>query len=203
MTDNRAKRDDPPRTRSNRTASGPGQPAQSADGASAATPGDARRAKKVIGRAVKLAYGVVDDHILQGQKAAERLRAGTYSSADFDSDLKMLLDRALKLSKELGVVGVDFFDAVRKMAGPRLGAPPVSDVAVEVKSKQRNQVKYDIRSSPARFNPAVPPLYSADRTKEPLRDIHFTIGDGQRPVLVVNIPDNHPYGVYSGAIVDF
>jgi hypothetical protein len=28
------------------------------------------------------------------------------------------------------------------------------------------------------------------------------VRDGQRPVLVVNIPDNHPYGVYSGAIVD-
>ena len=72
-----------------------------------------------------------------------------------------------------------------------------------MKSKRRNQVKYDIRSSPTRFSPAVPPLHSADKTKEPLRDIHFVVRDGQRPVLVVNIPDNHPYGVYSGAIVDF
>jgi hypothetical protein len=188
MSDNRVKRDDPPRTRSNRTTT------------SAAPPTSAHR--RVIEKAVKLAYGVVDDHIAQGQKAAESLRAGTYTSADFDTDLKMLLERALSLSKEIGALGVDTLDAVRKMAGPRLGAPPVSDVAVEVKSKRRNQVKYDLRSSPTRFSPAVPPLYSADRTKEPLKDIRFEVRDGQHPVLIVNIPDNHPYGVYSGAIVD-
>jgi len=187
MSDNRVKRDDPQRTRPNRTAS-------------AAPPTSVHQ--RVIEKAVKLAYGVVDDHIAQGQKAAESLRAGTYTSADFDSDLKMLLERALRISKEIGALGVDALDAVRKMVGPRLGASAISDVAVEVKSKRRNQVKYDLRSSPARFSPTVPPLYSADRSKEPLKDIRFEVRDGQHPVLVVNIPDNHPYGVYSGAIVD-
>ena len=100
----RATKPNPERTEPKRTTSGP------------AGPPSAQR--KVISRAVELAYGVVDDHIRQGQKAAERLRAGTYSSADFDSDLKMCLDRALRLSKEFGVVGMDFFDAVRRKAGP-------------------------------------------------------------------------------------
>jgi hypothetical protein len=198
---NRATREEPERTEPKRTTSGPGQQTQSSDGAGAASPTAAHR--KVIDRAVKLAYGVVDDHILQGQRAAERLRAGTYNSADFDSDLKMCLERALRLSKEFGVVGVDFFDAVRRMAGPRSGpGSPAGDVAVEMKSKKRAQVNFDLRSPPTRFSPSVPPLHSADRTKEPLRDIHFVAREGLRPVLVVNIPDDHPHGVYTGAIVD-
>jgi hypothetical protein len=185
----RATKPNPERTEPNRAPSGP------------AGPPPARR--KVINRAVELAYGVVDGHIRQGQKAAERLRAGTYSSADFDSDLKMCLDRALRLSKEFGVVGVDFFDAIRRMAGSSaFTASARGDVDLEVKSKKRAHVKWDLSSSPAGFSPSVPPLQSADRSKEPLRDVHFKVGEGQRHVLVVNIPDEHPNGVYSGAIVD-
>ena len=187
-TNPRATKPDPERTGPDRTTSGPAGPTG---------------APKVINRAVELAYGVVDDHIRQGQQAAERLRAGTYSSADFDSDLKMCLDRMLKLSKEFGVVGVDFFDAVRRMAGPRTGVgAPSGNVDVELKSKKRARVTHELRSNPPGFSPAVPPLHSADRTKEPLRDIRFVVREGQRPVLVVNIPDNHPSGVYTGAIVD-
>ena len=188
-TNSRATKPNPERTEPNRTTSGPAGP-----------PG---AQKKVISRAVELAYGVVDDHIRQGQKAAERLRAGTYSSADFDSDLKMCLDRALRLSKEFGVVGMEFFDAVRRMAGTgAFAASAGGAVDLEVKSKKRAHVKWDLSLSPAGFSPSVPPLHSADRDKEPLRDVHFRAGDGQRHVLVVNIPDEHPSGVYTGAIVD-
>lgn len=185
----RATKPNPERTQPNRATNAP------------AGPPAAHR--KVISRAVELAYGVVDDHIRQGQKAAERLRAGTYSSADFDSDLKMCLDRALRLSKELSVVGVEFLDAVGRMAGSGAFSASVSrDVDLEVKSKKRAHVKWDLSLSPAGFSPSVPPLRSADRDKEPLRDVHFRVGEGQRHVLVVNIPDEHPNGVYSGAIVD-
>jgi hypothetical protein len=159
--------------------------------------------RKVISRAVELAYGVVDDHIRQGQQAAERLRAGTYSSADFDEDLRVCLDRALSLTKEWGVVGVDFFAALRRMAGSRLGSgPSAQDVALETKSKRRAEVKFHLRPGVSPFNPFVPPLYSADRTKKPLEDVHFTLREGARPVLVVNVPDGHPHGVYTGAILD-
>ena len=173
MTDNRAKRDDPPRTRSNRTTSGPGRPAQSADGASAATPG----APPPPGRSL---IGPSSSPTASSTIISPRARKPPSVSAREPTVRRISIrtSRCCSIARSsfrrsLARWGVDFFDAVRKMAGPRLGAPPVSDVAVEVKSKQRNQVKYDIRSSPTRFNPAVPPLYSADRTKEPLKDIHF------------------------------
>jgi hypothetical protein len=197
----RPSRQEPERTGPNRTTGGGGHGSQSAGGAGTARPAASHR--EVIDRAVKLAYGVVDDHIVQGQRAAERLRTGSYSSADFDQDLRMCLDRALRLSKEWGVVGADLFDALRRMAGSRMGpGPSASDVALEMKTKRRAVVKFDIRPGMSRFNPLVPPLHSADRTKEPLKDVHFEFRDGSRPVLVVNIPDDHPHGVYHGAIID-
>ncbi len=169
------------------------------------TSGNATAAhRKVISRAVELAYKVVDDHIEQGRRAAQRVHDGHYTAANFDDDLKECLTRALKLSKEFAVLGVDMVDAVRRMAGPRSGlGSPGGVVSVETKGKKA-QVSYDLRSSPDSFSPVVPPLHSArgpGRGKEPLQDVQFVVKDG-RATLVVNVPDGHPPGVYSGAIVD-
>jgi hypothetical protein len=153
---------------------------------------------------VALAYKVVDSHIIQGQKAAASLRAGTYSSSDFDKDLKQCLDRALELSKEFGALGVDLFDAVRRMTGPRWGLGSVGgNVAVELKNQKRTaHVDVHLHPSATRFSPAVLPLHSADRRKPPLTDVHLRVGEDQRPVLIVNFPDDHPHGVYTGTIID-
>jgi len=197
----RMSREEPERTGPNRMANGTSNGSRTSGRAETAR--GAANHREVIKRAVELAYHVVDDHIRQGQQAAERLSAGTYTSGDFDDDLRICLDRALKLSKEWGVVGVDFFAALRRMAGFRMGpAPAAPDVAVETKSKRRAEVKFHLRPGMSRFNPLVPPLHSADRSKEPLNDVHFEFRDRSRPVLVVNIPDGHPPGVYNGAIVD-
>jgi hypothetical protein len=123
--------------------------------------------------------------------------AGGAGTARPAASHREVIDRAVKL------VGADLFDALRRMAGSRMGpGPSASDVALEMKTKRRAVVKFDIRPGMSRFNPLVPPLHSADRTKEPLKDVHFEFRDGSRPVLVVNIPDDHPHGVYHGAIID-
>jgi len=199
---NHATRQDPERTGPKRTASQAGGGSPTSAGAE-----PARRAanhREVIDQAVKLAYGVVDDHIAQGRRAAERLRQGSYSSADFDDDLRQCLDRALRLSKDLGVVGVDFLDVMRRRAASRSGTDPSTpEAALEVNSKRRRaEVKFHIRPGVRGFNPTVPPIHSADQNKAPLSDVHFELRDGSRPVLVVNIPEDHPPGVYHGAIVD-
>ena len=196
-----ATRGDPERTGPNRTAGGTGGGSQSSGAARTARPAATHR--EVIDRAVKLAYGVVDDHIVQGKRAAEALRQGTYSSKDFDDDLRTCLDRALRLSKDWGVWGLDFFDVLRRKAGSQMGSgPSAPDVALEVNSKRRAEVKFHLRPGMSRFNPSVPELHSADKTKAPLKDVHFVFRDGSRPVLVVDIPDDQPHGVYHGAIVD-
>jgi hypothetical protein len=196
----RTSREEPERTGPNRTANGTSAASRTSGG-----PETAHRAanhREVIDRAVKLAYGVVDDHIVQGRRAAERLQAGSYSSADFDEDLRQCLNRALRLSKDLGVVGVDFFDVMRRRVGLRLDSS-APEAALEVNSKgRRAEVKFHVRPGVRGFNPSVPPIHSADRNKAPLEDIRFELRDGSRPVLVVNIPEDQPPGVYHGAIVD-
>jgi hypothetical protein len=198
---NHAKRADPERTGPNRAARGTG------GGSTSGGPDASRRAanhREVIDRAVKLAYDVVDDHIVQGRRAAERLRQGTYSSADFDDDLRQCLDRALRLSKDLGVVGVDFLDVMRRRAGSRAASDPSApEAALEVNSKRRRaEVKFHIRPGVRGFNPSVPPIHSADQHKAALSDVRFELREGSRPVLVVNIPEDQPPGIYHGAIVD-
>jgi hypothetical protein len=191
-----ATRGDPERTGPIRTGGGTG-------GGSSLGGGGRTPPAGVIDRAVELAYGVVDDHIVQGRRAADALREGTYSSKDFDDDLRACLDRALRMSKEWGVWGVDFFDVVRRKAGSQTGSgPSAPDVALEVKSKRRAEVKFHLRPGMSRFNPSVPPIHSADKKKPALEDVRFEFRDNSRPVLVVNIPDDHPHGVYHGAIVD-
>jgi len=198
----RARREDPKRAEPNRTGNGASGGSRTSGGAEVG-----RRAanhREVIDRAVKLAYDIVDEHIVQGRRAAERLRQGAYSSADFDDDLRQCLDRALRLSKDLGVVGVDFFDVMRRRAASRTGTDSSApEAAVEVNSKRRRaEVKFHVRPGVKGFNPSVPPIHSADQGKTPLSDVRFEFRDGSRPVLVVNIPEDHPPGVYHGAIVD-
>ena len=97
-----------------------------------------------------------------------------------------------------GVWGVDFLDVLRRKAGSQTGSgPSAPDVALEVKSKRRAEVKFHLRPGMSRFNPSVPPLHSADRKKPALEDVRFEFRDNSRPVLVVNIPDDHPHGVYT------
>ena len=67
---------------------------------------------EVIGKAVKLAYRVVDDQIRQGRRAAELVRAGSYNAVDLEADLKSLLDRMIGLTKEVGAVSIELFDTL-------------------------------------------------------------------------------------------
>ena len=71
-----------------------------------------------------------------------------------------------------------------------------------MKSKRRAEVKFHLRPGMSRFNPSVPPIHSADKKKARARGCPLRVQGQQPPVLVVNIPDDHPHGVYHGAIVD-
>ena len=168
---------------------------------------DARReaapADEIIGKAVKLAYRVVDQHIQQGRHAAARVRAGTYNSVDLEADLKSLVDRMIGLTRELGSVSVELFDTlIRGKPEEAATAPSAADVAIEVKSGRRVQVSVKLRPTARGFVPSVPPLHASDRSLAPLDKIHFLVNGEAQPVLVVEIPDEQPVGIYSGVIVD-
>jgi len=75
-------------------------------------------------------------------------------------------------------------------------------LSIEVKSSRRAQVTADIWPTAGRFVPLVLPLHSDDGDVPPLTNIHLVTDERTRPVLVVEIPDKQPAGVYSGVVVD-
>jgi hypothetical protein len=158
-----------------------------------------RGANVIISEAVSRGYQVIEDQILQGRDAAERFRAGTYNSADAEADIKKLLDRVMNLVKELGTAGFELAGAA--MRDTRVATTRSADVAIETRSATPVQVKYSLTPTSAGFIPSVPALYSNDPHSPPLRKVRFEPKDG-RLVLVVDIPDKQPPGVYAGAIVD-
>jgi hypothetical protein len=166
-----------------------------------------RTANAIIGDAVSLGYKVIEAQIQQGRDAAERVRAGTYSSSDVEADVKKLVNRVLDLVKDLGTAGFELAAATI-----RPGVPPhdsqvapspsqAPEVAIETHSARPLQVTCKLSPPSARFTPSVPALYSKDPDAPPLRGIKLELRDN-RPVLVVQIPDDQPLGTYAGAIVD-
>jgi hypothetical protein len=156
---------------------------------------------KIISDAVGLGYKVIEEQISQGQQAAERFRSGAYSASHAEEDVKKLMDRTMNLVKELGVVGFDLAAAV--LRDPRASAVKgfQSDISVRIQSKKRVEVNYHLSSPTAHFEPSIPPLYAADRALLPLKNIRMEKKD-HRAVLVVEVPDAHPAGTYTGVIED-
>jgi hypothetical protein len=105
----------------------------------------------------------------------------------------------LRLPREFGVVSLDFFDGI-------LGDSPIcsvsSDVEVEVDSARRAEAKVRLSSTFSGFAPLVLPLCAADRSVAPIENARFVVKDGSRLVLAVKIPDSHPLGTYTAAIID-
>jgi hypothetical protein len=167
-----------------------------------------RTANAIIGDAVSRGYKVIEDQIQQGRDAAERFRAGTYSSGDAEADIKKLVNRVMDLAKDLGTAGFELAAAAIRdpRAPPRDPHSPPSpsqspDVAIETHSARPVQVTCKLSPPSARFVPSVPALYSNNPEAPPLKGIRFDVRDN-RPVLLVNIPDDQPLGTYAGAIVD-
>jgi hypothetical protein len=163
-----------------------------------------RSANTIIGDAVSRGYKVIEDQILQGRDAAERFRAGTYNSADAEADVKKLVNRVMDLVKELGTAGFELAAAaIRDPRDPHSTPSPSQspDVAIETHSARPIQVTCKLSPPSARFVPSVPALYSNDPKVPPLKGIRFEARDN-RPVLLVDIPDDQPLGTYAGAIVD-
>jgi hypothetical protein len=168
-----------------------------ADGA-----GGPRSVNKIISDAVCLGYNVIDEQIRQGREAAERFRGGAYSNSHAEEDVKKLMDRMLFLVKELGVVGFDMAGAVVRDLRSSSGGRSPADLTIQVQSKRRVELNYHlIPAVAAHFEPAIAPLYAADRQVAPLENIRIE-AKAHRPVLVVEVPDDQPPGTYTAVILD-
>jgi hypothetical protein len=151
--------------------------------------------------AIRVASRHLNDHIQQGRRVACEILDGSYNVAAFDQDVKMCLDRMLRLPREIGVVGIG--SAGASMCAPACGLDaPDLDAVVEVQSARRTEATVQFLPRPDGFVPSVLPLFSADRAVAPITNARFVVKDGTRLVLVVKVPDQQPLGTYTAAIVD-
>jgi hypothetical protein len=205
----RMKRPDPERTRPIRMMGGyvhrPSESPPSGRGPAGNSGKPSARADKVISDTVKLAYDLAEEQIDQGRFAAERVRDGSYNAADFDEDVRAQVDRLLRVSKDLGVQWFEILNGILKASAGATKtarpAPPVT-LSIEVKSSRRAQVTVDIWPTTGRFVPLALPLHNDDADVPPLTNVRLVIDETTRPVLVVEIPNDQPAGVYSGVVVD-
>jgi hypothetical protein len=201
----------------------PGGPG--ADPADAAA-GDGKhppRLEDAISRSVELGYRVVDDYIQQGQRAAQRLSAGTLTAEAVASEAQDLGGRIARYASDFFGAWVELLDlaaagSAARQAAPAASAPqsgtspppeqpparrPAAGMRVQVVAARPVEVALDLRpervSGPLRAHE----LRSADARKPRLADVTIhTDGAGATPVLRIGVPDGHPAGAYEGLLLD-
>ncbi|PPQ26599.1 hypothetical protein [Rhodopila globiformis] len=130
------------------------------------------------------------------------------------------LERLIALYQGAGNAAIDLASAVaRRMVAcisyPSSGSPEAAaqsaaatpspgNLAFEVVSKRAAEGMLDLYMTvPWAFAPAVHALHAVDRKSDPLTGITFIPGGMQQPsALRIEVPDDQPPGVYTGAVVD-
>jgi hypothetical protein len=177
-----------------------------------------------IGAAVRAAYDVVDQNVLEGRRAAERLRAAASPVATAAPDPRSIANRLMHISRDMGAAWIELAVAVLKEPEVRAvldrlaswppaasaSAPspaPASAVAGEIVQRIscRRPIEVTLSPLPARITPAPPGiagLHALDPALPPIRQVRFGLRPGGGLELRIDIPDDQPPGAYSGTIVD-
>jgi len=200
-------------------------------GGSGADPADAAagdgkhpsRLEDAISRSVELGYRVVDDYIQQGQRAAQRMSAGTLTAEAVASEAQDLGGRIARYASDFFGAWVELLDLAAAGSAARQAAPAASapqsgtspspeppparraaaGLRVQVVAARPVEVALDLRpervSGPLRAHE----LRSADARKPRLADVTIHAdGAGATPVLRIGVPDGHPAGAYEGLLLD-
>lgn len=181
----------------------------------------ARGHDAVILDAVSSAYRVVDDNVREGRRAAERLRAAPPPSSEPPPNAMAVANRLLHVTRDLGATWVDLIVAVlrepevRAMVDrlslqdrPRAQTSPAgwtAPTSVTHRVKSRKPVEVTLSPMPA-LNLGAPPgvagLHAIDPASPPIRGVAFSRGPDGGLEVEIEVPDDHPADVYSGAVVD-
>jgi hypothetical protein len=175
---------------------------------------------EAVSSAVDLGYRVVNEYIRQGEDAARRA-ADPLRAAPFANDVRDLSARMFQYASDfagawfemLGLTSTGEasrtpfpfagFAAPRAPAEPPApqpepaAAPARTQVAVEVCSARPAIVTVDLRPGAAERPLVVHELRAPSPDLPRLSDVAFVAGRFR-----VRVPDGHPAGVYSGAVID-
>jgi hypothetical protein len=167
-------------------------------------------------RGVQLGYKIIDEHILQGHRSAQRLRASHAQPEEPARSVEKLVERALDLTKDVGALWLDALEMIvhapAALAGrgdsegrshAETGAAGGTPVAVEIASSRRVQVNLRLTGKIGSPLPRVHALYAADPALPPLAGIALRPSpETGEPILQVEIPDPQPPALYTGVVVD-
>jgi hypothetical protein len=176
-----------------------------------------------VTEAVRMGYRIIDEHITQGQRVAEEIAGGDYSSSAAGGDAAEFARRALQLYADFGATCFDFVESLSGkgelqnalrdwLAALPLGAasarapapgPSASPLPIEIASVKPARVSLELSPAAANAELAVPGLYSVDPARPPLRDVRFiAAAPGVEASLSIRVPADQPADTYAGAVID-
>jgi hypothetical protein len=172
-----------------------------------------------VAEVVAAAYGVLDDNVDQGRRAAERFRSAAPPSAGPPPSAKAVAGRLLQVTREMGVAWVDLAVALLRepevkaifdrltlqdrpqghAAEPLRGAPPVTQ---RIASRKPVEVTLSPLAWLGGRPPAIGGLHALDATAPPIRTVLFGLRPDGGLEMRIDIPDGQPTGAYFGTVVD-
>lgn len=183
-------------------------------------------ADDIIGHAVDAAYGVVEENIQAGRRAAERLRGASRPAPDTAPGARVLAGRLMHMTRELGGAWVDLLLAlvnepevralVDRMTAHDRGRPapqsswppgpsPSPPMSLTQRVSSRKPVELTLSALPP-LPPGVAPVVAGLHALDPARSAITQVALARRSdgglELAVTVPDDQPADTYWGTLVD-
>jgi hypothetical protein len=156
-----------------------------------------------ITKAVNLGYRVIDENLQHGRQAAKRIREGVYRSTDMENDIRAVVDRALRVTKEAASAWLDILSAPTWEAVLKGRANQGPWFSVMVQSRRQVHVTLDLHPASPKFVPVVFALRATELEQPAPIEVKFiSSAGGERAVLAITVPDEVAPGTYTGFIVD-
>ncbi len=184
----------------------PAEPSERSEGRERVSPPDSAWTA-AIQRAVEAGYRLTEAQIRQGYEVAERFNRQFTGMGQAGTDFQDLTNRMLWSSFDVAAGWVEFMSSLPasmlSMVSPPAGRNGVgAGVAVAIKSALSARVELDLRPGAAQEKLSCNPLKSPE-SKRTISKIEFERDeDTGETVLRIEVKDNTPAGVYSGAVQD-
>lgn len=160
-----------------------------------------------IQRAVEAGYRLTEAQIKQGYEVAERFNRQFSGMGRAGTDFQDLTNRMLWSTYDVAAGWVEFMSSLPASMMSMVAQPAHRNgggrgVAVAIKSPRSARVDLDLRPGAETEKLSCNPLQSPE-SKRSISKIEFeSDDDGGETVLRIEVKDNMPAGVYSGAVQD-
>lgn len=165
-----------------------------------------------VKESIRTAYEIIKDQVDAGEEFIQGVEDGTYSVADAEDDISDLGKDTLRLTGlaiDIWLILINHYYKPRRGRKPdresKRGKPVASSgPEISFMSKGRHWVIADFQwvNDPGNDQLFVAGLHARGNPEHPAPPVHFLDNTGKGThVLVADVPDGQPPGIYQGAIV--